>query len=62
MIMKFKVTGYQVVHADNQRDTVVFLDPIITSDIQGVRKMIKEQHEGCKYINLNYTLLNSIDY
>lgn len=45
MIMKFKVTGYQVVHADNQRDTVVFLDPIITSDIQGVRKMIKEQHE-----------------
>lgn len=50
----FKITGYQVVHADNQRDTVTLFTPVFVSDIEAYRDTLREQHEGCRYINLNY--------
>ena len=56
---KFKVTGYQVVRSDKQRDTITLFNPITIDDIESYRNKLKGYYEGCKYVNLNYVLIHA---
>lgn len=53
MKQKFKITGYQVVHADNRRDNVSMLRPAFVEDIEEYRKLLTGRYKGCKSINLS---------
>lgn len=59
MKQRFKISSYQVVLADNQRDTVQLLVPVLTEDLEAYRAGLKDTHPGCRYINLNYMTLNT---
>lgn len=57
MKQKFKITGYQVVHADNSRDTFSMVYPEFAEDLEEYREAIKRRFRGCKSINLNVVQL-----
>lgn len=54
---KFKVTGYQVVRSDNQRDNITLFNPVTVGDIEAYREKLEKAYNA-KFINLNYTLNN----
>lgn len=54
---KYKVTGYQIVRADNQRDTITLMRPVFVDDIEAFRKKIWTEETNCRFVNLNYTTL-----
>lgn len=58
MEKKYKVTSYQLVKSDNQRDTVTLMKPIFVDDVEQFRDSLRRKNEGCRYVNLNYTTIN----